>query len=270
MANNWFHRLHSRYVLECTLDGETGLHVGAGMPSQNADSPFIRDGQGCFIPGSSIRGSLRSTAERLAWVLFPGESAYCTSFRPAVAGCDRELSAEVQDKRVASGRFRVCPLCGFFGSTAMAARFKVSDARQAATVLQEPLKRDGVGIDRDTETASSRIKYDFEVLEKGCRFNFTMQLENGEPDDFALLYLLLTEMQNGFEVGGKRSRGLGRCKLSSYEVRYFDQSNGYPLESYLRERKLAALAAKKFENTVLAPAMQARINGGDGNAAIRD
>ena len=63
-----FHRLDSRLRLFGRLVTKTGLHVGAaeGAGLDIADMPVIKDGRGLpFIPGSSLKGVLRSTVESL-------------------------------------------------------------------------------------------------------------------------------------------------------------------------------------------------------------
>ena len=116
---------------------------------------------------------------------------------------------------VRNGTFQLCPICQFFGSTLMASKLSIRDATLAGDPKPPVHRRDGVGINRDTEVAQEHIKYDFEVLESGVAFKTVLCLENAEASDFALLYILLQEWKRGLEFGGKRSRGLGR----SFSVR---------------------------------------------------
>jgi CRISPR-associated RAMP protein (TIGR02581 family) len=224
--------LHNRYVLECSLQTETGLHIGSGAGGPATDAPFVRQGGLPFLPGSSLRGTLRSTVERIARSL-GGASRFCTQFeQPAAGGCHRDEPSEKQEKLFQSGALHFCPMCSFFGCTGVAAKLKISDAAFAGAAI-EPVRRDGVGIDRDTETARDKIKFDFEVLQPGCIFTFCMHLENADDADFALLFIMLREMQQGFYVGGKKARGLGRVKLEGYKASYFDNGSDRPLRAFL-------------------------------------
>jgi CRISPR/Cas system CSM-associated protein Csm3 (group 7 of RAMP superfamily) len=126
----------------------------------------------------------------------------------------------------------------------MASRLRITDALLKNP--REPLRRDGVGIDRDTGTAKEKIKYDFEVLERGCHFDFGMHLENAEPSDFGLLFIALRELEYGLDVGGKRARGVGRVRLTGYTVRYFDDARGHKLSQFLTDG-LLPLEKKVFE-----------------------
>src|SRR2546422_2894705 len=61
-------RLIGKLLLEGELHCETGLHVGAGKGSLeigSSDNPVIKDAFGRpYIPGSSLRGRLRSLLEQ--------------------------------------------------------------------------------------------------------------------------------------------------------------------------------------------------------------
>ena len=74
--------------------------------------------------------------------------------------------------------------------------------------------RDGVAIDRDSEKAKDRLKYDFEVVPASATFDLEITLENATPQDLQLISVGLSEFVHGFApIGGKRSRGLGACRL---------------------------------------------------------
>jgi len=247
--------LKNRYILKnCRLHAEGGLHIGTGIPNADTDAPFIREGERPFVPGSSLRGSMRSTVERIVRTLF-GENACCVLFEDnnghdCVAGNKvKRKSLEQAGEISAEDLESICAICRLFGSTLVASRLKISDAYPVDGASQNLIRRDGVGIDRDTETAQAKIKYDFEVLERGSDFVFEMQLENAEQTDFALTYMLLQEMRHGLDVGGKKSRGLGRTRLTGYEVEYFDEEREYPLSNYLREG-MGRMDAATFEDLV--------------------
>ena len=247
---NTFAELKNRYIVRGLLQAEEGLHIGTGIPGTDTDAPFIREGERPFLPGSSLRGAMRSLMERLVRSLW-GVGACCALFCDAEAGNDcwagnekirkraEQATPDGEDlrRKLATGQGKLCVVCQLFGSTLMAARLKVTDARLREDTRSKqcptPVRRDGVGIDRDTETAKEQIKYNFEVLDRGCAFDFALHLENASDHDLALLFILLKEMERGLEVGGKKARGLGMVKLVSYSVEYFDERWG--LARYLTE-----------------------------------
>lgn len=63
-----FGKMKTRLVIEAKIRAETALHVGCGgsLEPSGTDSPVIKTADGKpFIPGSSIKGALRSFAEQL-------------------------------------------------------------------------------------------------------------------------------------------------------------------------------------------------------------
>jgi CRISPR-associated RAMP protein (TIGR02581 family) len=245
--SSFFLDLRNRYVLECTLHAERALHVGAGAGGPETDAPFILQNGQAFLPGSSLRGVFRSTIERIVCTL-AGPGVFCTSPYEHVATCHSGKTSKEQEDLLAGRALQFCPMCQFFGSTGVAAKFKVSDALLAcAGPVPTPERRDGVGIDRDTETARDKIKFDYEALAPGCDFKFFMHLENADDPDFALLYILLRELHGGFHVGGKKARGLGRATLTSYTVGYFDNTGDYKLRAFLTAGALKDKPAADFE-----------------------
>ncbi|MGA3028044.1 MAG: CRISPR-associated RAMP protein Csx7 [Bryobacteraceae bacterium] len=240
MSATTFLSLNNRYLLECSLHAEGSLHVGTGLISDTTDAPFVRSQGRPFLPGSSLRGAIRSHVERIVHALKAGHAHILFE------QCDKEIcyagNQPMLDKyQTAVGREyeqlpapELCAVCRLFGSPLMAARLKIGDAVLSASDHREPVKRDGVGIDRDTGTAKEHIKYDFEVLERGANFTCSWQLENADDSDFALLRMVLGELKLGLEVGGKKSRGLGRVVLAGYKVSFFDPAWGHDLQAYLK------------------------------------
>jgi len=247
-----FARLINRYCLSGKLVLASGLHVGSGFPEAEIDMPVIRDAADRpFIPGSSMRGAMRSLVERALATIAPG--AGCTLFDEGhphcptsnkkarkdieklmdgdtKAGLDRLLAREPQPGRL-------CDTCRLFGSTFVASKLKVFDLRltdeaTAGLIASEKWVRHGVGIDRDKGTARDKIKFNYEVLERAApdlEFGFEIVGENlgrvaaGKDPDFALLGLAWKLMGHHLSIGGKGGSGLGRAAPVLNEVRYFDE-----------------------------------------------
>jgi CRISPR-associated protein Csm3 len=284
MASNGlgFLALENRYVIEGFLKFEGGVHVGSGYEGSETDAEFVRgafEHKKPFIPGSSLRGVMRSTLERIlkaakpasTCVLFAPEShstcltanrGYLALYKDEWEG--QKLSAAQQEKallELLAGDGQ-CDVCKLFGSELMKSKLSIDDCK--STTHTHAAIRHGVGIDRDTETAAFQIKYDFETLDGAPRFHLRMQIENAGPRDWALLGILLHEMQHqGIHVGGKKSRGLGLCRLEkNYSVSYFDREN---LMKFLTTGKPDPFP--EFEAKVLGPAITAYLQGGANAAA---
>src|SRR6202158_182855 len=78
-------RFIGKLILEGDLECQTGLHIGAGKGSLEiggADNPVVKDAFGLpYIPGSSLRGKLRSLLENSLGVTGPGELVYLSKRR---------------------------------------------------------------------------------------------------------------------------------------------------------------------------------------------
>jgi len=236
--------LRNRYVLKGTLKMQTGLHIGGGKVTlSSSNSPVVlTPDQKPFIPGSSFKGALRSTIEKLVPGL-PGFST-CALIDLNETELDREYQQgrkrndicptvrqwEVARRRRANQREaeqilnetldELCDTCRLFGSPFAAAHVNINDLYMPERELMDIIeRRDGVAIDRDSEKARDRLKYDFEVVPASATFVMEIVLENASPKELQLLCAGLSEYVNGFGViGGKRSRGLGVAKLEDLTV----------------------------------------------------
>src|SRR5450759_5083465 len=73
-------QLVGKLILSGELHCETGLHIGAGKGSLEiggADNPVVKDAFGLpYIPGSSLRGRIRSLLEHALGLTTPAELVY--------------------------------------------------------------------------------------------------------------------------------------------------------------------------------------------------
>jgi CRISPR/Cas system CSM-associated protein Csm3 (group 7 of RAMP superfamily) len=110
--------------------------------------------------------------------------------------------------------------------------------------------RDGVSLNRDTLTAESNRKFDFEVVPPGIRFVLSLVLDNPEDYEIGLLLRTLALFNEGFAfLGGKSSRGMGRVRISVEEIVRLDARRyllGEPshTEAIDRQRYYEALRTK--------------------------
>jgi len=236
-----FDTFTGRLRLEVLLTTRTALHIGAGGSGDplGTDLPVVRDGSGRpYIPGSSLKGVLRSAAE----ALFHGAPFADRSPRPALSACrimaglpcvthqrvdevrkEKEAEDHAQNDRsrpldisrmVAEMVWaESCSVCRIFGSLELASRARFPDLPLAGDL--PPLElRNGVGIDRDKGLAADRVLYDFEAVPPGTSFRLTVVLDNPDDADAGLLLYLFHELDQGnLALGGKASRGLGLVQV---------------------------------------------------------
>ena len=241
----------NKVQIKGTLAFETAFHIGSGKEGELATNMGVLiapDGRP-ILPGSTLKGNFRSLAERLSGYL--GFSACLLDNGLSGAGCFTGISD--QEKRKAKDEVfkalktenaklewlqnNTCEICRLFGSPLHASRIFFSDGLLInwSNALQI---RDGVCIDRDSETARHGAKYDFEVVPAGAAFKITIELENPVDKELAIVGAVLTEWEAGFRIGGFTSRGLGRVRLEDKTVRQVDYTDPDQLKQYLLEREM--------------------------------
>jgi len=223
--------LRHRVVIEGVLSCKTALHVGSGEEGvAAADKGVMKSGDGVpFVPGSSLKGVFRSTAERLAE--FVGMTACLLEPHAQCVTADQK-KGEAARKQIkdATGAAvdglvaaNACDICRFFGGPLAAGRISFTDAViDPASWPGRVEVRDGVGLDRDSRTAVERIKFNFEVVPAGARFRIRIVAENATNQERALLWAVLLEWSRGFKLGGMTSRGLGDVVLEDVKAQEYD------------------------------------------------
>lgn len=189
-----------------------------------------------YLPGSSLKGVLRSYCEKICRTLRAEPVPVCLPYLKKSSkpeeenqlSCGLILSnwkSQKPEREISSwDAYRVsCPTCRLFGSLQFTGRCSFSDGYAVEPCLLE--KRDCVAIDRITGGAAPNAKYDLEVLTKGV-FEASISLTNFEHWQLGLLGLALRDMQDGLiSLGSGKSRGLGRFRghVNQFTVSYFHQ-----------------------------------------------
>ena len=242
-----FDKFQSRLNLEGKVETLTAIRVGAGRSTAavGSDLPVVRDSANRpYIPGSSFKGVLRSYVESILRSLKDDEDVVCNPTdnkeqcitakemealrekRREQDWNDQQLSREILNK--------TCWVCQLFGSLWYASKLQIRDLHvQKELWFDQYQQRDGVAIDRDTETSADGMLYDFEVVPAGVVFNFHAIVDNAEDWQLGMLYLGLSAFKNGeLTIGGGSSRGLGVIELSLDSAFYI---NGSSIMKHLTE-----------------------------------
>lgn len=226
-----FYSFESRLILRGRLMTNTALRIGAGrsLEPTGTDLPVLRDALGRpFVPGSSFKGVLRSRVEALLRSLAPADqcgrwacnpledSERCITPQVIAAEKIRLRRQKDGDQKLTDWvTSRMCLACHLFGSPWLASHVQVRDWLVDETFwLGQFQERDGVAIDRDTETASEKKLYSYEVVPAGTVFEGMIIVENAETWQLGLLMAGLNEFEQGsLALGGATSRGLGGVTL---------------------------------------------------------
>ncbi len=196
-----FERLDNRVIMNYEVVTRSDLHIGGHTTTEPADvdNPVIKNAESYpIIPGSSLKGVLRTEMERLL----------------------RGLSLNIEICDVLGkdhGGCNVCPVCKLFGGNELASSIKIKDATANS---KRTMVRDAVAIDRKKRKAKDGGKYDTEVVPKGTVFTGICIIENTELGKCehaklgAFLSLLNFFNECSGSIGHASSRGFGEVKLN--------------------------------------------------------
>ena len=226
--------LLGKLLLDGEMICETGLHIGAGKGSMDlggADNPVVKDAFGRpYVPGSSIRGKLRSLLEQSAGLVSSGDLVYLS----------RRRGQEVRIHQSDEPGDEVCLLFGrnpgrmervsgdtLESVTASPARLTVYDApldldsitAQMRENLDDELTevKSENAIDRVTCQANART---LERVPAGARFRVRLVLDILCAEDRELLASLITGLRllEDDALGGGGSRGSGRVRFAGWKL----------------------------------------------------
>lgn len=243
-------QLVGKLILSGDLHCETGLHIGAGKGSLEiggADNPVVKDAFGLpYIPGSSLRGRIRSLLEHALGLTAPGELVYLSKRK------GQEIRIHQSDRP----DDEICLLFGRNPGRMERVQGEALDTRAATparlTVYDAPLDAASItaqmrenlddeitevksenAIDRLTSQANPRT---LERVPAGARFRVRMILDVLCEEDKALAARLLEGLRllEDDALGGGGSRGSGRVRLGNLTLawrnRAFYSSGGAEAE----------------------------------------
>ncbi|MCP2727925.1 type III CRISPR-associated RAMP protein Csx7 [Limnofasciculus baicalensis] len=241
-----FDTFKNRLEITGTLTTVTALRISAGRSTEpiGSDLPVIKDALGKpLIPGSSFKGALRSRLESFLRGIDPNlaeDPANYTSSTRNNQVKDLKVKYKNNDLNLTQELIGITDDIGsLFGTPWMASKFQVRDLTvQPDAWFGQYQERDGVAIDRDTETAADGKLYDFQVVPAGTPFDFKAIVENAEDWELGLLTIGLHQFETEqIPLGGGRSRGLGVVRLDIDKMRWFDYPEDRPdlLIQYLKK-----------------------------------
>jgi len=253
-------QLVGKLILSGELHCETGLHIGAGKGSLEiggADNPVVKDAFGLpYIPGSSLRGKVRSLLENALGLTAPSELVFLSKRRG-------------QEVRIHQSDRPDDEICLLFGRNPGKLDRMEGEALEAKagsparlTIYDAPLDQDSItpqmrenlddeitevksenAIDRITSQANPRT---LERVPAGARFRVRMVLDVLCEEDKALAARVLEGLRllEDDALGGGGSRGSGRISFSGLNLNWRGKdyyATGGSESSLLASADLAAL-----------------------------
>jgi CRISPR-associated RAMP protein (TIGR02581 family) len=240
-----FDTFKNRLEITGKLSTVTALRISAGRSTEpiGADLPVIKDALGQpFIPGASFKGALRSRLESflrgIDINLAEDPANFTSQTRNQII---KKIKEDYQDDAVLTDELlkQTDLISRLFGSPWIASKFQVRDLTVVKdTWFGQYQERDGVAIDRDTETAAEKKLYDFQVVPSGTSFDLKIVVENAESWELGLLMIGLHQFESEqIPLGGGRSRGLGVVSLKIEQMQWFDtEGDAKKLLNYLQNQ----------------------------------
>lgn len=226
-----FDTFKNRLEITGKLTTLTALRISAGRSTEpiGSDLPVIKDALSQpLIPGSSFKGALRSRLESFLRGIDPNlaeDPANYTSSTRNNQVKDLKVKYKNDDLNLTQELLDLTDDIGsLFGSPWIASKFQVRDLTvQPDAWFGQYQERDGVAIDRDTETAADGKLYDYQVVPAATPFDFKAVVENAHDWELGLLMIGLHQFETEqIPLGGGRSRGLGVVKLEIDKMRWVD------------------------------------------------
>ena len=261
-------KLIGKLILEGELICDTGLHIGAGKGSLEiggADNPVAKDAFGRpYVPGSSLRGKMRSMLEHADGLTTPSELVYLS----------RRKGQEVRIHQSDRPDDEICLLFGRNPGRMDRVAGEPLETTAASparlTVYDGPLDPDSItpqmrenlddeltevksenAIDRITSQANPRT---LERVPAGARFRVRMVLDILTPEDRGLVGRIIEALRllEDDSLGGGGSRGNGRVHFANLKLTW--RNRGF---------YSAGAAASELASVADVAALQAVVNASD-------
>jgi len=230
-----FERLQTITVLKVAYTTESALAISAGdQPAEIMESPVIKLGGKPVIPGSSLKGALRSTLEAMLSEL--GHEV-CIPFaaipRSYRRGKKREQEQRIRQYANSLGRRppcddveHPCPVCSIFGTVGGQAGLSGKALFLDATTVEgeyELIERSHVAITRDTKSQSEGSLMSLQAVDAGTTFRGDIRIINAEPWEVGAILRALEGVEL-LGIGAKKTAGYGDLdiKVEAIEVLRFD------------------------------------------------
>jgi len=186
-------------TIKLMITALTPLRIGAKRsPMGVTDSPIVKIGEKYAIPGSTLKGALRSKIEE-----YLNKYSNIQEMKPCIPTSQNTISHE-EEKLIEKGKYRpngnceypkvdtICPVCYFLGANGLVGfvsiPFLYTD--NSAELMYS------VRIDRAKGTAADRTNRDYQVLPQGSIFKGDIEI-------------ILEDTVKGWKLGQKR-KGLQR------------------------------------------------------------
>lgn len=240
-------------VLEFVTTASLSIRAG-DQPQEITDAPVIKIGGKPVLPGSSLKGALRSSLEGLLAArgvsvcvpatAIPNEIKREKREQQYLEKIGRKKPCEPQDKDL-------CPVCLIFGTAGQKSGLSGSaiflDATLTGEVSPETLlERTHVAITRDTRSQAGGALVTVESVDAGAKFVGSVRLIN--PEDWQVGAILQAiEWLKQLGIGSKKTAGYGQLNIAVQSIQKKLLQNGAWQAQAVDTSQVVQAFVNKFE-----------------------
>jgi CRISPR-associated RAMP protein (TIGR02581 family) len=213
-----FEKLIEIACLTVKYTNKSTLSISMGKQSgEIVESPVVKIGGKPVIPGSSLKGAIRSTLEAMLAAL---DQKVCIPFAAiprAIRQKREEVSYAASIGRIApcANITQPCPVCSLFGTvggqTGLSGKAIVSDAR-IENGSYELIQRSHVAITRNNKSQSEGSLMTIEAVDAGTVFTNSIRVLNPENWQVGAIIRALEGVEL-MGMGAKKTAGYGEMEI---------------------------------------------------------
>ena len=231
-----FEKLAKIVEIQVEYESKSSLAIQAGREEglSAVEQPVVKIGGSPVIPGSTLKGVLRSFLESY---LSQNGLEICVPFAAIPREIKRnkigEYVKKIGRKSPCEGE-KACPVCEIFGSAGISARTSFLDAKPINDV--KILDRKHVALQRDTKTASKGALLEIQTVEPGARFSGIIRIINPEKWHVGALLIAIENLEK-LGMGSKKSAGYGEIETEIKNIVIQKMENGKWQEMQVNEEE---------------------------------
>lgn len=207
-----------KYLAHLIIEADTPFAIGSGEKGFTVDRLIVRDALGLpYIPGSSLAGVLRHELDPM------DESEEVKK----LFGFQSKDDGQGSRINFSSGH-----LIGADGKTVIEGLQDIELSSGYYSYFQKLPERDHVRIN-DKGAVDGHGKFDEELVHKGTRFAFNIELSGDASYEPVWQHLLSLIHRPLFRLGAGTRKGFGKLKVISCKTRGFDLEKNSDLLAYL-------------------------------------
>lgn len=215
--NNSFSPYDYRFLAKVIIEAETPLAIGSGQSTIMTDSPVIRDVNGLpYIPGSTIAGVIRSMIDQK-------KSNQIFGFQNQNEGHGSEIIFSEAKMLDSNGNPVDCLQPEAINNDPLLKKFKELPIRQHVHI-------------NSSGTAENHNKFDEEIVYKGTRFCFEIEMLAKKEEDLDDFKSFLDKLNDfSFRLGHGSSKGFGAIRVIDLKQIQLNLTEPEQLKSYLNK-----------------------------------